>query len=283
MSSAPLATLAGALAAVLAVLGGRALVAAGAPARWARAPWLSHLAGALGASGVTPGAGLLRTMGAAIGVGLAAAVVLGRPALAALAVSGAAGGSVVYRRGAERRRVERVVAQLPGLAASLATALRAGLSLRQALGRVAAEAPRPARDELVAVSRELALGARVEDALAHLRERIPSRDLRLMVTTIELQRTAGGNLAGALDDLSSRLAERARLARELRGLTAQARLTAWMVGALPLAAGALVAVAAPGTLERALLTGIGLVVLVAAVALYGAGALLVHRIGQPAA
>ena len=80
-----------------------------------------------------------------------------------------------------------------------------------------------------------------------------------MTTAILVQRRTGGNLALALGRLSDRLEERAQLARELRGATAQARMTAWLVAALPLAGGALTEMVAPGTLARDLGQGPGAV------------------------
>ncbi len=79
-----------------------------------------------------------------------------------------------------------------------------------------------------------------------------------MVTAILVQRRTGGNLARALAALSGRLEERAQLGRELQGATAQARMTAWLVAALPLGGGVLTELAAPGTLARTLGAGPGL-------------------------
>ena len=87
-------------------------------------------------------------------------------------------------------------------------------------------------------SDELALGGRLETALEGSPARVPAHDLRIMVTAILVQRRTGGNLARALAGLADRLEERGQLARELRGVTAQARMTAWLVAALPLAGGA---------------------------------------------
>ncbi len=127
---------------------------------------------------------------------------------------------------------------------------------------------------------ELALGTRVDDALGGLAERVPSHDLRVMVTAILVQRRTGGNMARALAGLADRLDDRARLARELRGTTAQARMTAWMVAALPVAGGAMVELSAPGTLGRTLGGGAGPILLGAAACLYAVGALCIRRIGR---
>ena len=97
---------------------------------------------------------------------------------------------------------------------------------------------------------------------------------------IRVQRRTGGNMARALSDLSARLEERVILARELRGATAQARATAMMVAALPAVAGVLVEFAAPGVVGRTFGSGIGLVLLVASVALEVTGFMLIRRIAR---
>jgi tight adherence protein B len=124
----------------------------------------------------------------------------------------------------------------------------------------------------------LDLGARVDDALSRLHERLPDADLGLLVTAILVQRRTGGDLARALRDMSSRLEERRRLAREVRGATAQARATAWMVAALPLLGAALAESASPGLIARSLGHGVGLAILIVSVALQAAGVLIIRRI-----
>lgn len=183
---------------------------------------------------------------------------------------------------ASARTAGRLAGQLPQVARSLAASVGAGLSLSRAMERAAADAPEPMAGELAVAVQEIRLGARVDDALEALAGRVGSRDLRVLVTAIIVQRRTGGDLARALAQLAERLDERQRLRRELRGVTAQARLTAWMVAALPVAAGAMAELAAPGMLGRALGQGVGPILLVVCLVLYGIGVLLVRRIGRVA-
>jgi tight adherence protein B len=213
----------------------------------------------------------------AAGLGLAAARTPVAGFVGAVAV---AGGAISLVRSADRRHLARVERQLPGVAQQLAAAIHAGLSLRQALARAARDAPEPTRAELERAVGELALGGRLEGALEGLAARLPAHDLRIMVTAILVQRRTGGNLARALADLSGRMEERAQLERELRGSTAQARMTAWLVAALPVAGGAMAEIAAPGTLVRILGSGPGPALLVASTTLYGVGLLWIRRIGR---
>jgi tight adherence protein B len=217
----------------------------------------------------------------AAAVAAALALTVTRSPLAApVAAAVVAGAAATVVRSADRRHLARVESQLPGVAQQLAAALQAGLSLRQALARAARDAPEPCREELKRAVDELALGSRLESALEGLAARVPAHDLRIMVTAILVQRRTGGNLARALAALAVRLEERAQLARELRGATAQARMTAWLVAALPLGAGVMAEVAAPGTLARVLGEGPGLPLLAVSASLYGAGVLWIRRIGR---
>jgi tight adherence protein B len=178
----------------------------------------------------------------------------------------------------DRAHMRRVADAMPGVALMLGSAVAAGLSLRQAIVRAARDTPDPLGVHLRTVSAELDLGARVDDALGRLHERLPDPDLGLLVTAILVQRRTGGDLARALRDMSSRLEERRRLAREVRGATAQARATAWMVAALPLLGAALAESASPGLIARSLGHGVGLAILIVSVALQAAGVLIIRRI-----
>jgi tight adherence protein B len=286
--SAALAPALAALAALSAVTGVRALAVrpraarAGGDRRGPRHPAWRRLARRVERAGlpVGPGGFAALTAAAALVAGGLAALALRRPEVAVIGAGAVLAGARALLRSADRRYVERVAAQLPGVAQHLSGALGAGLSLRQALTRAAADAPEPVAGELGRVARELALGARVEEALEGLQARLPDPDLRVMVTAILVQRRAGGDLARALGDLAGRLEERGRLARELRGTTAQARATAWMVAGLPVAGAVLVEIASPGTLARTLGQGPGLAVLLAALALQGLGVALVARIAR---
>jgi len=212
--------------------------------------------------------------------GLVVAVVLHLPFLAPVASAAVVAAAAGVVRSADRRHLARVEAQLPGVAQQLASGLGAGLSLRQALTRAARDAPEPARAELAQVVRELELGGRIEAALEGAAERLPVHDLRIMVTAILVQRRTGGNLARALTALSDRLEERGRLARELRGATAQARMTAWLVAALPVGGGVMAEIASPGTLARVLGQAPGPMLLAVSAALYAVGVVLIRRIGS---
>jgi tight adherence protein B len=238
------------------------------------------LAAALQRAGVRlgPEAFVAVTALAAVLGGLATWLLL-RTSLVAVAAAGAVGGSSwALVSSADRRYLHRFSAQLPIVAQQLASAIGAGLSLRQAIARAAADAPEPAATELRRLSTDLDLGARIETALEATVERLPDPGLRTMVIAVLVQRVAGGNLSQALADLSRRLEERAALEREARSATAQARMSAWLVAGLPMAGGVLVEIAAPGTLARTLGQGPGLLLVIVATALQIVGVTIIRRI-----
>ena len=238
------------------------------------------LAVALERAGVAHGPeAFLMCTGLAAAVGGFATWLVLRSTLVAAVTAGAVGATAwAVVSSADRRYLQRFTAQLPIVAQQLASAIGAGLSLRQAIARAAADAPEPAATELGRLSADLDLGARIEEALDATMARLPDPGLRTMLVAILVQRVVGGNLSQALADLSRRLDERATLEREARSATAQARMSAWLVAGLPLAGGVLVEIAAPGTLARTLGQGPGLALLILATALQMVGVVMIRRI-----
>jgi tight adherence protein B len=111
--------------------------------------------------------------------------------------------------------------------------MRAGFSFAQALEAVAEEAPEPSRRELQRCFTESRLGRPIEDALEDSAQRMHSVDLMWAVMAIRIQREVGGNLAELLDTVSNTMTERERLKREILALTAEGRLSAWILGVFP--------------------------------------------------
>jgi tight adherence protein B len=114
-------------------------------------------------------------------------------------------------------------------------ALRSGYSVLQAMEAIATELPPPISVEFERVVQEVRLGLTVSQSLSNMLRRIPSEDLDLVVTAVNIQREVGGNLAEVLDTISFTIRERVRIKREIRTLTAQGRLSGWIISFLPLA------------------------------------------------
>jgi tight adherence protein B len=125
-------------------------------------------------------------------------------------------------------------------------ALRAGHSMVAAIGIVAEQASEPARFEFGEVFKQQNYGLPLRDALMQLLDRVPSQDLRVLVTGILVQKDTGGNLAEILDRIVSVIRERLRIQGDIRVHTAQGRLTGWILCALPLVMGVLINIINPG-------------------------------------
>ncbi|MCB0883064.1 MAG: type II secretion system F family protein [Thermoleophilia bacterium] len=216
----------------------------------------------------------------AAGPGFAAAVLgVSVPLLVAcVALPGACAAVWLHARVA--RRPDRVVAQMPDALRRVAAALASGLSLRQALARVAPRVDAPAGPELRRVHDDLEAGARVDDALEALVARVPHHDMDVVgcVTLVALR--AGGDLAGLLRDLADGIESRRAAAADLAAMSAQARTTAWLVTAMPVAGAALVELAAPGVVGRTLGGAAGRAVVVLAVAMFAVAVAAVRRLAR---
>jgi len=127
----------------------------------------------------------------------------------------------------------------------LANSLRAGSSFLQSIDMVVKEGQPPISTEFARVVREVNLGLTLEQALTNLTRRVRSDDLDLLVTAIVIQAQVGGNLAEILDSIAFTIRERVRIKGEIRTLTAQGRMSSWVVGCLPVALFAILSVLAP--------------------------------------
>lgn len=173
------------------------------------------------------------------------------------------------RRG-HKGKLGRFKKQLPDTIGLLASSVRSGHSLPQALEHVAADAPEPTKDAFLLVGREIALGASQEDALERLAARYPSDDLKLIVAAINVQHQIGGSLAKILDSISETIRERIRIEGDIKALTAPQRVSAYVLCGLPIfvTIGLLLigpdyvgVLFQPGPLRYALFSAISLVVL----------------------
>ena len=139
--------------------------------------------------------------------------------------------------------------QLPDTITLIANALRAGSSFLQAIELVVRESRPPISTEFGRVIREVNLGLPFDQALENMVRRVRSDDLELMATAISIQHQVGGNLAEILDSIAFTIRERVRIKGEIRTLTAQQRLSGYVVGLLPIGLAGFLFVAAPGFME----------------------------------
>ena len=228
---------------------------------------------------ITPGEFTVYVAVVVAGLWLVAASVLAPffgPIAAVLGVL-AAGAFLGHQR---QRRTEQFIGQLPELSRILANATSAGLALRTALGMAADELEAPAGEELTLVNQQLAVGRSVEDALNELAERLPSRELVVLVTTLVLANRAGGTLVASLRNLTDTLEERKETRREVRTMLAEVNATAFTVPVLGLGAMLMMNSMMPGALARVTGSAIGQLAIVGAVGLFATGFFVIRRLGK---
>lgn len=155
------------------------------------------------------------------------------PALLLLAgATGAPYGVLLRARGIRLKKIEE---QLPEAADFLGRALRAGHSFANVLKMVGDELPEPIGGEFKATYEEINYGVPMNEALHNLATRIPLTDLRYFVLAVLIQRESGGNLAELLGNVSRLTRARLKLLGQVRVLSAEGRMSAWILGLLPLA------------------------------------------------
>jgi tight adherence protein B len=167
-------------------------------------------------------------------------------------IVGALVGFLLPRFWLNRRKSSRLNAfnkQLPDTITLIANALRAGSSFLQAIELVVRESRPPISTEFGRVIREVNLGLSFDVALENMVRRVKSDDLELMATAISIQHTVGGNLAEILDSIAFTIRERVRIKGEIRTLTAQQRLSGYVVGFLPIGLAGFLFIAAPNFME----------------------------------
>jgi tight adherence protein B len=220
---------------------------------------------------------------AAAGLWLAAAfAVRPDPLRAALFVPVAFGVAVfgfrtwVRRRAAARQK--KFAEQLELALRLIANALRVGLGMRQALVVVVDEMPEPARGEFARVLTRTNIGVSLDDALADLVRRMPSDELRMMVDAIRMQTQTGGNLGRILDHLAATIKARRQIARKVLSLTGEARMSAWVIGFLPVGVGGFIMFSQPQMRTALLGTAVGHGCLIAFVTLEVLGVFVLSRV-----
>ncbi|WP_052851501.1 type II secretion system F family protein [Streptomyces avicenniae] len=178
------------------------------------------------------------------------------------------------------RRTERFIGQLPELARLIANGTAAGLAMRTALSMAAEEMDEPAGAELATVANQLAVGRSMEEALTELGDRLPSRELNVLVTTLILANRAGGTIVASLRNLTTTLEERKETRREVRTVLAEVNATAVTVPLLGVGALLMLNGISPGSLSRVTGSTGGQIAMVVALALYIVGFVVVRRFGR---
>jgi len=177
-----------------------------------------------------------------------------------------------------RRRVRRFDGQLTDALQQMANALRAGLTLQQAIDQVARDAAPPLRQEFGLFLKEVKLGVPLDEALGGMAARVGSEDLQLVATSTVIARQLGGNLAEMFEGIAATIRERFRLEGRIVALTSQGRLQGAIIAALPLAVGLFLNSYRPDLIAPMFQSAYGYALVAAIVLLQSAGFLTIRRI-----
>lgn len=138
------------------------------------------------------------------------------------------------------RRIRKFSIQFADALDLLSSSVKSGQALNSAIQNVAEEMPDPVGDEFKIIADELSLGLDLTDSLRHLRQRVCTQDVQFFVTALLIQRETGGNLSEVLDGLQKTIRNRFRILRQVKTITAQGRMSGWVVGILPIALGIII-------------------------------------------
>jgi tight adherence protein B len=188
------------------------------------------------------------------------------------------GGVLIYFRMKKQHFLRLAEQNLPDFLRGISGALRAGTSLTQAMALVAKETPDPLGAEISRVLRRESFGFSLEQTLDELTMRIPSKDLALAVMVINIQREIGGSLADILDNIVGTIVARQRLAQEVRALTAQGRMSGWVLTALPFFLGLAIWFLNPHYMSPLFHTTIGMIMIGAALTSVAIGGFVINRL-----
>jgi Flp pilus assembly protein TadB len=226
-----------------------------------------------------PGEWVIAGAGASLVLVIVATVLFGN-ALIALVFGGLVGWRGM-RSGLSfviKRRQAKFADQLPDMLQFVAGSLRSGFSLGQAMDAAAREGTQPVSGEFSRALAESRIGVDLEDALDLVADRMESADLRWTVIAIRIQRDTGGNLAEVLGNTVETMRERAQLRRHVRALSAEGRLSAYILVSLPIFIGGWLFLTRRSYLRPMYTSTLGIIMLAFAVLMVGGGALWMRKL-----
>ncbi len=184
----------------------------------------------------------------------------------------------LYARFRRNKRLAKFQETLPDAADLMGRALRAGHSVQQALEIVAHETTGPLAEEFRKLHQEQKFGVPLREALRALAGRVPSRDLKFLVTAIIVQKETGGDLIEILERTTHVIRDRFRVEREVQTYTAQGRLTGWILSALPVVLLLLTAIITPSYSSVMFHDPTGQMLLGGAAALIVTGSFIIRKV-----
>lgn len=185
---------------------------------------------------------------------------------------------MLYILHARKKRMEKLENQLPDAIDLMGRAMRAGHAFPTALNMVGDEMAEPIGAEFRTLFDEINYGVKLEDALLNLLSRVPSTDLQYFVVALLIQHETGGNLAELLDNISVIVRSRIKLLGEIRTLSAEGKLSAWILSLLPFATGLVINIVNPGFMNVLWTDPLGLKMVYGALFLMSVGIWWMSRI-----
>lgn len=185
---------------------------------------------------------------------------------------------LMYVAKAREKRLVKFEVQLPEAADLIGRSLRAGHAFPSALSMVGAEMSEPIAGEFRMTFDEINYGISMNDALQHLAERVPVTDLRFFVIAVLIQRESGGNLAEILASISKIIRDRLKLLSQVRVLSAEGKMSAWVLGLLPIGVGTMISIINPKYISALITDSTGRMLLSGAVGLMLLGAVWMRKI-----
>jgi len=179
-----------------------------------------------------------------------------------------------------QNRLKAFIRGFPDALDMMTSAIRAGHALNQALQLVGQEAPDPVGIEFKRTFEQHNLGLNLREALLNLSQRLDSLDLKLFVTAILLQKETGGNLTEILENISYTIRERFKLIGQIKTYTAQGRMSAWLLGTLPIIFVGIISVLNPDYLTPLFQDKIGHYLIMLAAVLQVVGFMVIRKIVQ---
>ena len=183
-----------------------------------------------------------------------------------------------YLRFRAGRRGNAFLAQMPDTMQLIAGSLSAGYSLPQAVDAVVREGAQPIATEFSRAIIESRLGVPIEDALDNIAVRMDSQDFAWVVMAVRIQREVGGNLAEVLTTVANTMRERERVRRQVRVLSAEGRLSAWVLGGLPPLFAIYLLLVRPGYIKPLYTEAVGILMLCVSGTLFLAGVLWLRKV-----
>jgi len=195
--------------------------------------------------------------------------------LAALAIGYVPFAVILYK---SARRINAFNAALPDAIDMMGRAMRAGHSMAASINTVSEQSAEPVKSEFYEAFKQQNYGLPLRDALTQMLERVPSQDLKVLVTGILVQKETGGNLTEILDRTATVIRERLRIQGEIRTHTAQGRMTGWILCSLPVVMLILINIINPGYSNILMNTPIGHLLICIGIGLLITGAMTIRYI-----